>query len=35
MQVEDSNIVQLQSLMDGTSTDNLSTLEQLLTWPHG
>ena len=35
MQVEESNIEQLQSLMDGTSTENLSTLEKLLTWPHG
>jgi hypothetical protein len=35
MQVEENNIVQLQSLMEGTSTENLSTLERLLTWPHG
>ena len=35
MQVEENNIVQLQSLMEGTSTENLSTLERLLTSPHG
>jgi hypothetical protein len=29
MQVEENNIVQLQSLMEGTSTENLSTLERL------
>lgn len=35
MQVEESDIEKLPALMDGTSTDNLNTLDKILQWPNG
>ncbi|XP_071173054.1 phospholipase A-2-activating protein-like isoform X1 [Mytilus edulis] len=34
MQVEESDLEKLPSLMDGTSTDTLNTLEKMLSWPN-